>query len=264
MWTMLVPGLAHLRLGHAARALMAFLTSVGLFALGAWMVGDRVWYFQLFEPFAFLEPVLRYVPLQLLPESPNLGCCIVFSMVREAPVGDQAMWDWMRSIRLPVPGEHLGLLLMGSTGIINALWCADAHWLAQERPAVKPAPAMAAALSWLLPGSGHVAVGQKDKGILVGVAVIAMFALGLVLSYGHGVDRPLRSAWWIPQILFGGGTAFTSVVTAPMEEGAPSPFMDHGVAMCAVAGLMNLVVMIDAYTIAESKADEAPVDGGDV
>lgn len=250
LWTVLVPGLAHLRLGHMGRALLAFATSVGIFFVGAAIVGDRIWYFELFEPMAFLKPILDRLPLQLLPEAPNLGCCFVLSLLREAPATDQGVFDWQRMITAPVPGEHLGLFLMGITGVINSLWAVDAHWLAQDRPKTRPSPPLAAAVSWLLPGSGHVLAGQKSKGLLVGAAVIAMFALGLLLSEGHGVDRPLRSAWWIPQCLFGGGTLFATLVTAPLEENT-GDWVDHGVAMCAVAGLMNVIVMVDAYTVAE-------------
>jgi len=263
LWTVLVPGLAHLRLGHLVRAALAFATSVGIFFAGWAIVGDRIWYFELFEPMAFLKPVLDRLPLQLLPEAPNLGCCFVLSLLREAPGTEQGMNDWLRMIRAPVPYEHIGLFLMGITGVINSLWAADAHWLAQERPSRRPSPPFAAAVTWLLPGSGHVLAGQKSKGLLIGAAVIVMFALGLLLTNGHGVDRPLRSAWWIPQCLFGGGTAFATVVTAPLEEGAPGDWIDHGVAMCAVAGLMNLIAMVDAYTVAEEAGAKttAPVGG---
>ena len=65
LWTMLLPGLAHLRMGVASRAALAFATSVGIFALGASIVGDRIWYFQLFQPMALLAPLLDRVPLQL-------------------------------------------------------------------------------------------------------------------------------------------------------------------------------------------------------
>ena len=109
-------------------------------------------------------------------------------------------------------------------------------------------------MSWLLPGFGHVRVGQKSKGLLMGAAVIAMFALGLMLSSGHAIDRPLRSAWWIGEVLFGGGTLFATFVTAPWPEGEPSAYIDHGIALCTVAGFMNVIVMIDAYTVAEGKA----------
>jgi len=85
----------------------------------------------------------------------------------------------------------------------------------------------------------------------MGVAVAIVFALGLAFSHGHAVDRATYSVWWIGQNLFGGGSLFAALVTGPLRmEGAP-PNLDLGVVLCTVAGLMNLVVMVDAYTVAE-------------
>jgi Na+/phosphate symporter len=85
----------------------------------------------------------------------------------------------------------------------------------------------------------------------MGGAVLAMFALGLVLSEGHAVDRAAYSAWWIAQNLFGGGSLFAALVTGPLEQTKAPLHCDAGVIFCTVAGLMNLVVMIDAFTVAE-------------
>ncbi|MEM7202616.1 MAG: DUF6677 family protein [Planctomycetota bacterium] len=251
--TLLVPGSAHLALGHVLRGLVALISTLGLFWAGVSVLGERIWYFQLFEPFALIKPLLDLVPLQLLPESPNLGCSIALTFTHGAPSGGQELFDWLRLIRVPVVGEHLGLMLTGGSGIVAALWAADAHWLSQQHPPARTAPALAAGLSWLLPGSGHWLLGQRGKGVLIGSAVLLMFGGGLALSEGHAVDRTLRSAWWIGEVLCGGGTLAASLTTAPLEEGYPPRFIDHGVAMCTVAGFMNLIVMIDAFTVAEGE-----------
>ena len=110
---------------------------------------------------------------------------------------------------------------------------------------------MCAALSWLLPGLGHARAGQRDKGIVMGLAVAIVFALGLVFSEGHGVDRANYSVWWIGQNLFGGGSLFAALVTGPMRSAGQIAELDLGIVLCTVAGLMNLVVMCDAFTVAE-------------
>jgi hypothetical protein len=87
--------------------------------------------------------------------------------------------------------------------------------------------------------------------MLMGVAVAIVFALGLAFSHGHAVDRATYSVWWIGQNLFGGRLAVRRAGHRPLRmEGAP-PNLDLGVVLCTVAGLMNLVVMVDAYTVAE-------------
>ena len=89
--------------------------------------------------------------------------------------------------------------------------------------------------------------------MVMGGAVILLFAFGLICSQGHAVDRGLQPVWWVGQVLFGGGTLFASVFTAPLEFNGHPPFFDLGLVLCTAAGLLNLVVMVDAYTVAEQR-----------
>ena len=124
-------------------------------------------------------------------------------------------------------------------------------------------PTTAALASWFLPGSGHYLAGQKDEGLLVGGAVIVMFIAALVLSNGHAVDRVDSPAYFIGTVLFGAGSLFACAVTAPLELTAPLPtFYECGATLALVAGLMNLVVILDAYTVAEcGESAAAPAEG---
>jgi len=84
--------------------------------------------------------------------------------------------------------------------------------------------------------------------------VLLVFVLGLLFSHGHAVDRANYSVWWMAQNLFGGGSLFAALVTGPMQQEAQAMHMDLGLVLCTVAGLMNLVVMVDAFTVAERTA----------
>jgi hypothetical protein len=141
--------------------------------------------------------------------------------------------------------------------MLAAFWSAAAHWQLRlrrdggESPKLPIAdPALCAALSWLVPGLGHARAGQRDKGLVLGFAVVIVFAAGLLFSGGHAVDRATYSAWWIGQNLFGGGSLFAALVTAPLRIEGPMD-LQLGVVLCTVAGFMNLVVMVDAFTVAE-------------
>jgi hypothetical protein len=165
---------------------------------------------------------------------------------------------------MPRDLEHLGGFLTGASGMMAAFWSAAAHWDLRvkrdggdEAPKPIANPALCAALSWLVPGLGHAKAGQKDKGMLMGAAVLIVFALGLLFSQGHGVDRASASVWWIAQNLFGGGSLFAALVTAPMQMGSVL-HLDLGVILCTVAGLMILVVMVDAYTVADRSVFPVP------
>ena len=251
-----VPGLLQYRLGQKRLAVIAFASCTVLFFAGWVLVGERLFYWALLEPGSSGSEVLRGLARLGLTISPpellNLPAMMIGGLMAfdSSPMGER-LW------RLPRDLEHLGGFLTGASGMLAAFWSAAAHWQLRLRrdggdsPQAPIAdPALCAALSWLVPGLGHARAGQRDKGLVLGLAVVAVFAAGLVFSGGHAVDRAVYSAWWIGQNLFGGGSLFASLVTASWRVEAP---MDNqlGVVLCTVAGFMNLVVMVDAFTVAE-------------
>lgn len=252
-----VPGLLQYLQGQRPRAVMALVSCTALFFAGWVIVGERLFYWALLTPDANANGVVRTaaqfgLPL-VLPEVLNapanaLGAILAFD---GTPSGER-LW------RMPRDFEHLGAWLTGASGMLAAFWSAAGHWQLRlkrdgrdDTPAPVADPALCAALSWLVPGLGQARAGQRDKGVVMGAAVAIVFALGLWFSGGHAVDRANYSVWWIGQNLFGGGSLFAALVTGPWRSEAMVPNLDLGVVLCTVAGLMNLVVMIDAFTIAE-------------
>ncbi len=245
-----VPGAAHFALGRPGRAALALVSTLALFLAGWSVLGERLWFFAFFQPFDWLAPVFKLVPLNLLPEGLNVLGAAIASLARAT-----SSYAVERLGRMPVSGEHLAAWLTGASGVLSVVWAADAHWLARGLHGARVPPAFAAMLSWVVPGAGHVLAGQKSKGLLMGAAVVAVFVLGLVISQGHAVDRAHFGAWWAGASLFGSGTLFASLVTAPMSLPDQIPdLLDFGVALCTCAGLMNAMVMSDAYTVAEGTA----------
>jgi hypothetical protein len=252
-----VPGLLQYRLGQRRLAAIACASCTILFFLGWIVVGERLFYWALVSPDHKASDVLQTagrfgLPL-VLPELLNapanaLGAILAFD---GSPSGER-LW------RMPRDFEHVAAWLTGASGMLAAFWSAAAHWQLRLRrdagdDAPKPTanPALCAAVSWLVPGLGHRLAGQKDKGALLGAAVVIVFALGLLFSGGHAVDRANYSVWWMAQNLFGGGSLFAALVTGPMRMEAMPTDLDLGIVLCTVAGLMNLVVMVDAFTVAE-------------
>ncbi len=122
MWTFLVPGLAHLRLGETGRAVTALTTTTLLFWLGysmlVWGEGStvRLWFFSLFTPLSFLQPVLSLVPIQLVPESANLGNAIVAAFLRPSETGIAAH-TIERLMRAPSEFQHPGSFLTAASAM---------------------------------------------------------------------------------------------------------------------------------------------------
>ena len=266
---LLVPGLPQFRAGNAVRGAIAFVSVVGLFSAGYAMLGERFWFHETFGgEFSMqgtlgtiLRPVWALVGtlLGVLPESLALGPSIVVSLTRaaESPAVERLQ-------RLPVDGEWLGYLMTTSAGILSALWAADAAWIAAGRRTFSGSrPAVAAMLSWIVPGLGYLSApdrGTRQKGVLCGAVVFVLFALGCLLAGGQAVDRGNNSVWWIGQSLAGCWWCFAAFLSPIKLTDLPWGY-DLGVVLTTVAGLLNAVLMVDVYTIAERGAAAAAIAG---
>jgi hypothetical protein len=255
-----VPGLLQYQLGQKQRALVAFVSCTALFFAGWLLVRERLFYWALVtgdSPPGGGTSMVRTLA--------QFGLPLTFPEILNLPanaLGALLAWDGSpsgeRLWRLPRSFEHVGGFLTAASGMLAAFWSAAGHWELRRRrdggadaPSPVADPALCAALSWLVPGLGHARAGQKDKGLVMGGAVVVVFALGLLFSEGHAVDRATASVWWIGENLFGGGSLFAALVTAPLRMDHAPTSLDLGTVLCTVAGLMNLVVMIDAFTVAE-------------
>jgi|GEM_PF-1030726 len=253
-----VPGLLQWQLGQRQRAVMAFASCTAVLLVGWSIVGERLFYWGLavpdgkssFDSFARLG-------LPVLPEILNLP-----AQMFGALMSFDGSATGLRLQRLPRDFEHIAGWVTAASGMLAAFWAAAGHWDLRLRrdghsdeadvaPSPVANPALCAGLSWLVPGLGHAKAGQKDKGAAMGAAVVIVFALGLYFSDGHAVDRAQYGVWWIGQNLFGGGSLFAALVTGPLRSVETPLDLDLGIVLCTVAGLMNLVVMCDAYTVAE-------------
>jgi hypothetical protein len=249
--SLLLPGIEHFRSGWKVRGTVALLTTCVPFWVGFSIVGHYLWSLGLGNPGGTLGEVLQRLPVAQWTEAFNFGNTLVAALLRP-PSGPETH----RLLQLPPDDPrwmHLGLFLSGASGVLAALWAADAHFLVR-RTTTGMLPGTAAILTWILPGSGQWALGQRGKGLLVGGCVLVVFALGMCFAQGHAVDRQLHQYWWIGDVLFGGGTLLATLLTSPLRYEQVPPNYDLGLALCCVAGFMNLILMIDAYSIAEKQA----------
>jgi hypothetical protein len=124
---------------------------------------------------------------------------------------------------------------------------------ADRTPAVeRGAVWLACVLAWLVPGAGHLWLRRTQKGLVFLVVLPVMFALGLAIQgrifpfeaseplvllaafADIGIGLPYFVAWGLG---LGAGT-----VVAPSYE--------YGNTYLIVAGLLNMLVVLDAYDIA--------------
>ena len=106
--------------------------------------------------------------------------------------------------------------------------------------------------SWAIPGAGHLWLGKRSKGLVFLLALPAMFAIGLAI---HGRLFPFDLSEWLV-----GLAAFADVgigvpyfIASALGYGGGdvrAVTYEYGNTFLIVAGLLNLLVVIDAYDVA--------------
>jgi hypothetical protein len=106
--------------------------------------------------------------------------------------------------------------------------------------------------AWAIPGAGHLWLGRRNKGLVFLVALPAMFAFGLALRgrlFPFDLADPLVCLAALAEL----GIGLTDFVVSGLGFGAGevrAVTYEYGNAFLIVAGLLNLLVVIDAYDVA--------------
>ena len=115
---------------------------------------------------------------------------------------------------------------------------------------------IAVALGWFIPGAGHWLMGDYKRGILFGVSIHALFLSGLLLGGVLVLNRPDEQLWNYSEMMAGWPTIVGNrIKTAefPPDADHPSGYSpmleDAATAYCGVAGMLNLLVLIDLFLI---------------
>jgi hypothetical protein len=153
-----------------------------------------------------------------------------------------------------------------------------------SEPAFSP---VAAILAWLWPGLGHISLGERKRGLLIMFGVLFLFFGGLLIGGVDCVDRKNDRLWFLAQgicgpLAFGADFLNQALVQRPDEdwreggdlrrrylEGDPElidslrrtglgQVNEAGTLFVALAGLMNLVVILDALYSRPAPGGAAP------
>jgi len=110
---------------------------------------------------------------------------------------------------------------------------------------------------WLVPGLAHILLRRWARGVVFAVAILAMFWLGLEMEgrlYGAIPEQPLHTFAFIANA----GTGLAYVLARVLGYGVgvlSSPNYDYGSTYLWVAGLLNYLVMLDAFDIARGRKE---------
>lgn len=140
----------------------------------------------------------------------------------------------------------------------------------------------AAVLGWVLPGLGQIVIGEKRRGIMALIGILGLFTTGVLIGGIDCVDKDEDRLWFAGQVVVGPiaiGTAYandyllktgrtTELVPTPPSQAeqmrgiAPKPIPaakglahanEFGTLLCFLAGLLNLVVIMDALVRVEGQ-----------
>ena len=117
------------------------------------------------------------------------------------------------------------------------------------------APLTALVLGWAIPGAGHAFMGRWGKGLLFFVLIVGLFVTGFALGGGTNVqvhDQSKAIVWWFAAQVGCGGPALALVpLSQYFETRGPidwaDPHREIGTLYTAIAGFLNVLVMMDAY-----------------
>jgi hypothetical protein len=117
-------------------------------------------------------------------------------------------------------------------------------------------PALAAALAWVFPGVAHFALGRRRTAFAYAAIVTVMFLLGLSFEGRlYTIERSQPLTILATFAVSGAGllNVFARLLTDNPGGTILSPTYEYGCAYLLTAGLMNLLLMLDAWDIAAGR-----------
>ena len=132
--------------------------------------------------------------------------------------------------------------------------------MSEKRPLPIPPPLIALA-GWALPGLGYLLIGQRARGLTIGVTILSLYVMGLLIGGMKVVDQPsftdasgfnghfhalFQKPWYVAQILAGPVTLLAANIG--VGEGyatSHARINEIGILYTAVAGMLNLLGIID-------------------
>lgn len=126
-----------------------------------------------------------------------------------------------------------------------------------ERSASAP---VAAILAWMVPGLGHWLIGERRRGVIFFIVITVTFWAGIAVGGVRTTITPKENGAWIAAQLCAGPQALGALYWSnyrsehyPDELKAGYPGSNISVVYAGVAGLLNLLIIIDTLARAEAR-----------
>ena len=160
---------------------------------------------------------------------------------------------------LPVPPEHRRLLPSLRLDVV------------MKTASVRPSPLrvpIAGVLAWVIPGAGHFFIGERGRGLIFMITIALTFWGGVAIGgVKNTVNPEERTLWFLGQACAGVhpflAVAWSRHVELPAGADrarwvAYGQMEDISIVYTAIAGFLNLLVILDALGRAERMGVDQP------
>lgn len=109
--------------------------------------------------------------------------------------------------------------------------------------------------AWLIPGGGHFLQHRWGRGVILLVSISVLFFVGLSMNgrlFQLGTGNMIESLGYLGDLCSGVLFLGTKFLRHDLAESG-SPIADYGTKFLIVAGLLNVLCVLDAYDIAVGK-----------
>jgi hypothetical protein len=122
----------------------------------------------------------------------------------------------------------------------------------------------AIALAWIFPGLGHWYLGRRHKAVIFAVCIVGLFVTGLIFTHGRAVNYN-DTLLFVGQSLSGFIAFIAGYAGQQMALSGPPAVLpvraEMGSLYTLIAGLLNLLVVVDAFMVGNN-IQRTTVKGG--
>lgn len=113
-------------------------------------------------------------------------------------------------------------------------------------------------LAYLVPGAGHLYLGRRARAITFFCIVVLLFVIGVAIdgdlyTINHANGSVLRMLAALGSL--GSGVIYWVAAGMGAHGDITSITFEHGTAFTITAGLMNLLLVVDAFDIAQERKE---------
>jgi hypothetical protein len=104
--------------------------------------------------------------------------------------------------------------------------------------------------AWLVPGAGYFILNEKKRAVIVFITIVLTFCTGLYIGSIGVIDPVAAKPWYAAQILNSPMVAFLGHITAKGDYPVYARPSEIGQIYTSVAGLLNLLCILNAVYLA--------------